>query len=56
MTRAQDDEGFTDEEAQRRFEAALRAALNTPPRPLKDRPPERPEPKGKGRKRITPPA
>ena len=34
---------FTAEEAKRRFEATLRAALNTPPKPLKDRPKKRPK-------------
>ena len=37
---------YPPEEAQRRFEAALRAALNTPPKPVKDMP------KKKGGKRA----
>jgi hypothetical protein len=32
----------SEEEAQRRFEALIRAALNTPPKPLKDIPRTRP--------------
>jgi hypothetical protein len=36
------DEKYTPEEAQRRFEASLRAALNTPPKPMKDIPKKRP--------------
>lgn len=40
-------ECFSDEEAQRRFEATLKAALNTPPKPLKDAPRKRAESKGK---------
>jgi hypothetical protein len=35
------DEQYNKEEAQRRFAAALKAALNTPPRPLKDIPKKR---------------
>jgi hypothetical protein len=30
------EDSFTDEEAQRRFEATLRGALSTPPKPLKE--------------------
>jgi hypothetical protein len=33
-----DDESFSAEEAQARFEAALKGALSTSPRPLKDKP------------------
>ncbi len=40
------DQRYSDEEAERRFQGILRAALNTPPKPLKDRPRERPESKG----------
>jgi hypothetical protein len=31
-------EQFSQKEAQARFEAALKSALNTPPKPLKDKP------------------
>ena len=41
------DERYSPEETQRRFDAALRAALNTPPKPMKDIPRKRLEtPKG----------
>ena len=36
-------EQYSKEDAQRRFEAALRAALNTPPKPMKDMPRKRAE-------------
>jgi hypothetical protein len=29
---------YSEEEAQRRFMASLKAAVNTPPKPLKDKP------------------
>jgi hypothetical protein len=32
------DDQFSDKEAQKRFEAALKSALNTPHKPLKDKP------------------
>ena len=32
------DEQFEEKEAQRRFEAALKGALNTPHKPLKEKP------------------
>jgi hypothetical protein len=32
----QQNEQYSDAEAQKRFEAALRVALNTPPKPRKD--------------------
>ncbi len=38
-----DAETYDDDEAKRRFEAALRAALNTPHTPLKDKPKVRPK-------------
>lgn len=47
MTREKPD--YPEEEAQRRFEALVKAALNTPPAPMKDRPKERSEPKPKKR-------
>jgi hypothetical protein len=31
-------EQYSKKEAQQRFEAALKSALNTPPKPLKDKP------------------
>ena len=37
-----DDGDYSPEEAKRRFEATLRAALNTGPKPLKDKPKVRP--------------
>jgi hypothetical protein len=35
MTRKQTDEQYSEEEAQRRFLAAVKAGLNTKPKPLK---------------------
>jgi hypothetical protein len=32
------DDQFSDKEATARFEAALKSALNTPPKPLKEKP------------------
>jgi hypothetical protein len=40
-----DEPGYSDEEAQRRFQALIRAALNTPPLHMKDIPRKRPEAK-----------
>ncbi len=41
---------YTEEEAQRRFEALVRAVLSTPPQPLKDMRRKRDQPKtGRGR-------
>jgi hypothetical protein len=37
MVKRQDNQ-YSDKEAQKRFEAALRAGLNTPHKPLKDKP------------------
>ena len=45
---------YSPEEAQRRFEAALRAALNTLPRPQKDVPRTRPESKRKAGRAARP--
>jgi hypothetical protein len=48
-----ENEDFSEEEAQQRFVAPVKAALNTPPKPLKDRPEKRKESKGgrsKGRR------
>jgi hypothetical protein len=47
MSREPEPEAYSDEEAQRRFEAIIREAGKTPPQPLKDRPRDRPEAKGK---------
>ena len=38
---------FSKEETQRRLDAALRGAFNTPPRPMKDIPRKRPKQKRK---------
>jgi hypothetical protein len=43
MGRSSKDETYSEQETQRRFEAALRGALNTPPTPLKDLPRKRPK-------------
>jgi hypothetical protein len=47
---------FSEAETKRRFEATLRGALNTPPKPLKDISPKRAKPQqrtvGKGRVRV----
>ncbi len=42
VAKANGDE-FDEAETQRRFETALRAALNTPPKPMKDLPRKRAE-------------
>ena len=39
------EEKYSDEEAQARFETALRGGLNTSPKPLKDKPKVKPEKK-----------
>jgi hypothetical protein len=41
--RSKDTEKFSEKEAQARFEAALRGALKTPPKPLKEKPKARDE-------------
>jgi len=41
------DEQFSESEAQRRFDAALRGAFATPPKPMKEIPRKRPKPKRK---------
>jgi hypothetical protein len=38
MAKSPKDQEYTEREAQRRFEAALRGAMNTPHKPLKDKP------------------
>ena len=40
---------YSDQEAQARFEAALKGALKTPPKPLKDKPKTRKKAPRKGR-------
>ena len=55
MTKANGDK-FSKQEAQRRFEAALRGAMNTPHKPLKDKPKKReaskPAPRPRSRQKI----
>jgi hypothetical protein len=41
------DDEYSTEEAQRRFEALVKWALSTPPKPMKDRPKKRGESKGR---------
>jgi hypothetical protein len=36
MKREQNDDQYSEQEAQRRFMAALKAAVNTPPKPLSE--------------------
>jgi hypothetical protein len=38
MSKDQDQDNYDEQEAQERFEAALRAGLKTPPTPLKEKP------------------
>jgi hypothetical protein len=38
MGKRPEDNSYSEAEAQRRFLAALKAGLNTPPKPLKDKP------------------
>jgi hypothetical protein len=42
MTKTRNDQ-YGDQEAQRRFEAALKGAFKTPATPMKDIPPKRPK-------------
>jgi hypothetical protein len=51
MTTKPDDQ-FSDKEAQRRFMATLKAAVNTPPKPLKSMTPKRPKKQRKARKKV----
>jgi hypothetical protein len=44
------DEQYSEQEAQRRFETAIRAAFVTPPKPMKDIPRKRPKTKRKPHK------
>jgi hypothetical protein len=43
MSRKVKDDRFSEQETAYRFEAALRGALSTPPKPLKDIPKKRPK-------------
>jgi hypothetical protein len=54
MTRSTDSDVYPPEEAQRRFEAALRAACSTPPKRQKDVPRKRPESKRKADEPTSP--
>jgi hypothetical protein len=47
MSKRPQDDSYNEAEAQRRFLGALKAGLNTPPKPLKDKPPVRKKPKKK---------
>ncbi|MEA2951807.1 MAG: hypothetical protein QOJ96_1327 [Alphaproteobacteria bacterium] len=49
MTKSTDNENYSEKEAQRRFMASLKAAVTTPPKPLKSMTPKRPK---KQRKRA----
>ena len=40
MTKIKAEDQYPEQEAQRRFMAALKAAVNTPPKPLKDMAPK----------------
>jgi len=48
-----EDNAYSNEQAQRRFDAALRGAFSTPPTPMKDLPRKRPSDKRKLRKKAT---
>jgi hypothetical protein len=56
MTRKSSDDQYSDKEAAARFEAALKGALKTSPKPLKDKPkvkkPGRPRAKKSSKKSI----
>jgi hypothetical protein len=49
-------EEYSEKEAQKRFEAALKGAMNTPHKPLKDKPKKReaskPAPRSRSRQKI----
>jgi hypothetical protein len=49
---AKDDEKYSEKETQRRFVAALKAAVNTLPKPLKDKPKVKAESRGKAKRRA----
>jgi hypothetical protein len=55
MATKTNDEQFSDEEAQRRFEAALRGAREVGHEPMKDIPPKRLKPEMKSRAKARPP-
>ena len=50
---AKNNEHYNEREATQRFEAALRGAFNTPPKPMREIPRTRPKPKRKPRKKAT---
>jgi hypothetical protein len=52
MTQSEDDQ-YSEEEAQRRFLAAVKAGLNTPPKPLKNMTPKGVPAQSKKRRRQT---
>lgn len=54
MAASKDGEQYSSDEAQRRFEALVRSALNTPPAPMKDRPTKRGESKGGVKEAVKP--
>lgn len=54
MTVPAQEDSYTEEEAQRRFEAIVRGAGKTPPKPLNDRPRELPEAKGRVTRKVNP--
>jgi hypothetical protein len=51
MGKPQQDESYSETEAQRRFQDALKAGLTMPPKPLKDKPKIRKKPKKAAKKR-----
>lgn len=51
MKRDQDDDAYSEREAQRRFEATLRGAIKTPPKPLSEIAPKQAKPARKNRQR-----
>jgi hypothetical protein len=52
MKAKQPNEQYTEHEATMRFMTALRAAVNTPPKPLKSMTPKRPEKQSSGKKKA----
>ncbi|MFZ1008886.1 MAG: hypothetical protein WAN65_18750 [Candidatus Sulfotelmatobacter sp.] len=53
MDTKRDDEQYSDEEAQRRFLTAVKAGLNTPPKPLKSMTPKGVPAQSKKRRKPT---
>jgi hypothetical protein len=51
MNQKKSTDKFTKKEAQTRFEAALKGALSTSPKPLKDKPMVKKKPKSRAKKR-----